>query len=316
MQTLKLTFLAILATSLFSGCNKDHSPVEPENIESPEHVKTIVRPDFEAIKKNSRTPSGALDKIETVVEGNQYANHMPGTRQYLYDNAGRNIGFADILSPKDSSPGACDVIYEYKDDRIYRMYHTVRGEGYWGELEPNLIMREFAYDISGKVTRVYVYYVDFNNVATLDEGNTFTLKYDGGGHLTEMSTSGNILQKQVFKYSGNNLESATYYYSDVTSKTSSEYTSQFEYDDKENGLKNLPEIPKLFHPGPSYFDQIFGDNNLVSLKISSTFYPTTTSGSETKIQYANKFDDSGRLVEKIEDFKDGTPLVKKIYIYK
>lgn len=316
MQISKLTFLALFSVSTLVGCKKDLNPVDPVENQTPALVKTIIRPNIEAIKRNSRTPTGALDKIVTEVEGEQFANHMPGTRQYLYDNAGRNIGFADQLSPKNSTPGFCDVVYEYKDDKLFRMYFTVRGEGYWGELEPNLIMREFAYDKSDRIVKAYVYYVDRNDVATLGEGDAHSLKYDNEGRLIELSTTGVVSQKTVYKYTGNNLESAFFTFSQSPGNVSAEYSYEYKYDNTENGLKNLPEIPKLFHPGPSFFDQLFGDNNLVSLKVTSKYYPTTTSGSQMNIEYSTKFDGAGRVIEKTEDFKDNTPLVKKLYYYK
>ncbi|MBO9615123.1 MAG: hypothetical protein J7619_20630 [Dyadobacter sp.] len=313
MQIPKFSFLTLFTIAVgFIGCTNSIDPVEEEWVLLIQNVK---RPDIGAIKRKSVTPAGALDKIVTEVDGEQYAHSSPGVRQYLYDTLGRLVGFADQLLPENSPPGLCDVIYEYKDDRIFRLYYTVRGEGYWGDLDPGLSMREFVYDRHNRVTKTYSYYVDGNGLARMDEDNTYTLQYDQEGRLTEIRTAGITNLRTIYTYSGKNLMSSTLTYNE-SEKVIAEHRSEYRYDDIANGLKGLPEIPKLFQPGSAFLDQVFGANNLVSIKTVSNFFSANIEASESNVDYKNTFDQAGRVIEKVADFKDNTPLVKNSYHYK
>lgn len=313
MQTLKFSFLVLFAVvASIAGCTDSVNPIEEQWVLLIQNVK---RPDIEAIKRKSITPAGALDRLATTVDGDQYYHFSPGFRQYLYDSIGRLVGFADQLLPKNSPPGLCDVIYEYKDDKIFRLYYTIRGEGYWGDLEPGLRMLEFAYDRHDQVTKAYPYHVDGNGLARMDEDNIYTMNYDKEGRLTEITTAGITNLRTIYTYSGKNLKSSIFTYNEA-GRTLSESQTDYTYDGLGNGLKNLPEIPKLFQPGHTYLDQLFGENNLVSMKTVSKYYAASLEGNELNIEYKNKFDEAGRIIEKAIDFKDNTPIVKRIYYYK
>ncbi|MDR6806537.1 hypothetical protein J2Y45_003729 [Dyadobacter sp. BE34] len=313
MQILKLSFRTVLAiVAGFIGCTHSVDPVEEEWVLLIQNVK---RPDIEAIKRKSITPAGALDKVITEVDGEQYANAFPGARQYLYDSTGRLVGFADQLLPKNSPPGLCDVIYEYKDDKIFRLYYTIRGEGYWADLDSGLRMLEFAYDRHNRITKAYTYHVDGNGLARMDEDNTYTLQYDNEGRLTELRTTGTTYLRTIYQYSGKNLHSSILTYNE-SEKVLSECRSEYKYDHNANGLRSLPEIPKLFHPGRPLFDQLFGENNLVAMKSVSNFFSENMEATEYHVEYKRTFDETGRTIEKVADYKDNTPTSKSRYYYK
>lgn len=313
MQILKFSFLVLLTIVVsFAGCTNSVDPIGEQWVLLIQNVK---RPDIEAIKRKSVTPAGALDRVVTEADGEQYAHGSPGIRQYLYDSTGRLVGFTDQLLPKNSPPGLCDVIYEYKDDKIFRLYYTIRGEAYWGNLEPGLRMQEFVYDRRNRVTKSYTYHVDGNGFARMEEDNTYTLQYDNEGRLTEMRTAGVTNLRTAYTYSGKNLESSVYTYNE-SGKVLSESRSEYKYDNIANGLKSLPEIPKLFHPGSPLFDQLFGENNLVSIKTVNILFSASIGRDEHEVQYKHTFDEAGRVICKVADFKDSTPNIKKLYYYK
>lgn len=225
-------YLLSLVTAAFTltmlACQPAHlqepTPVDYTNLTLPAQIpanpvdstQTVQFPDVKVVAAQSITPKGALDQLIRY-SSVQYSTNLPGyvnkdttITQFFYNAAGQIIGYqnrylgATVEPQNTTSPSAYGTIYEYRNNRPYRIYI----KAYDSMVRPYLdlfFMSQFGYanEADSKPRFKWDYGVSPTGKARLSAQSE--LVYDKAGNLIESKDVNKHFIHQRYTYQGANI---------------------------------------------------------------------------------------------------------------
>lgn len=262
----------------------------PYTISLSDSVISLKLPMFEVVVDQSATPVGRLDK-----QGGQMVDPLYHRRN-LYNEAGQPAGHCSSSLPID--PLRSVTYYEYKDNRIYRVYARF----YDAITTKTFIyrMEELGYT-ANRATTVSSYYLDLTK-GTAAFQSILDLIYDSQGQVTSIRDRRPGTAYPVFTWENGNVKTREEFLGDGTPLG---IFHTYRYDNKPNPLNALG-LPYQELP-------LFSTNNLTADNVR---YSKPTLVDQTDFQLT--YDADGRLASSTQ--VDHWPFAPKnptyVYSYK
>jgi hypothetical protein len=206
-MTCRLAILLLVALPCLMQCQPDHTtPVATgDPLFAVDSVLTMSRPDFEGIIAASRTPVGALDRVEKTVlaatSPTTPASESTTVLKLLYNQAGQPGGYTSTLVGLPFVKGTTMVVYTYKDGRPHRVvsatityeYDATRDYTYW--------VTEYVYNRAGQAIGEVLYrlYPEQQKAALIGRSR---YELDGAGNVIasrSVNVAGQITLRSVYK---------------------------------------------------------------------------------------------------------------------